>query len=198
MTAGTDYARLSAASIAGLWFWACAVAAAPAEAGHSANGAAAIYRQHCAACHGPDRLGGVGPALLPENLKRLRPKRAAAAIAKGLPATQMPAFEQVLDAGQIDSLVELIYAPLGEIPEWGRQEIEASHVAHRQPIGDTGAQPIFDADVLNLFLVVESGDHHVTVLDGDRLEPIHRFKSRHALHGGPKFSPDGRYAYLAS
>jgi hypothetical protein len=26
---------------------------------------------------------------------------------------------------------------------------------------------------------------------------VHRFASRYALHGGPKFSPDGRYVYYA-
>ncbi len=31
-------------------------------------GPAALYRQHCAACHGADRLGAMGPALLPESL----------------------------------------------------------------------------------------------------------------------------------
>ncbi|HMV00222.1 MAG TPA: cytochrome C oxidase Cbb3, partial [Rhodocyclaceae bacterium] len=30
--------------------------------------APANFKQHCAACHGADRLGGIGPALLPENL----------------------------------------------------------------------------------------------------------------------------------
>jgi DNA-binding beta-propeller fold protein YncE len=47
-------------------------------------------------------------------------------------------------------------------------------------------------------VVVEAGDHHVTILDGDRLEPLVRFPSRFALHGGPKFSPDGRFVYFAS
>ncbi len=37
----------------------------------------ALYKQHCAECHGEDRLGKVGPALLPQNLKRLRKKAAA-------------------------------------------------------------------------------------------------------------------------
>jgi DNA-binding beta-propeller fold protein YncE len=57
---------------------------------------------------------------------------------------------------------------------------------------------VYSADPLNLFLVVEAGDHHVTVLDGDKLEPLHRFKSRYALHGGPKYSSDGRFVYFAS
>jgi mono/diheme cytochrome c family protein len=36
---------------------------------------AALYRQHCAACHGEQRTGGMGPALLPESLERLRRPR---------------------------------------------------------------------------------------------------------------------------
>ena len=65
--------------------------------------------------------------------------------------------------------------------------------------GDANSvKPVYDADPLNLFLVVESGDHHVSVLDGDKLEPIYRFKSRFALHGGPKYSSDGRFVYFAS
>ncbi|HSS63467.1 MAG TPA: cytochrome D1 domain-containing protein [Gammaproteobacteria bacterium] len=199
MSAGAPFVHHAAAAFfAVLWFADSDAAAARTEAEQPAHHAAALYRQHCATCHGADRLGGVGPALLPENLKRLRPKRAAAVIAEGLPATQMPAFGDRLEAGDIDALVELIYTPLAGIPEWDGLQIEASRIVHLEPTDDTRARPAYDADPMNLFLVVESGDHHVTVLDGDRLEPIHRFKSRYALHGGPKFSPDGRYAYLAS
>ena len=35
-----------------------------------------LYQDNCAACHNAYRLGGMGPALLPENLKRLRKKAA--------------------------------------------------------------------------------------------------------------------------
>lgn len=190
--------RLAAAAISALCATAFAAPAAQTQAGRSSSDAAALYRLHCAACHGADRLGGIGPALLPENLKRLRAKRAAAAIADGLPATQMPAFGDLLEARQIDALVDFIYAPLDHLPEWGAQQIAASRVVHREPGDEQRARPVLDVDPLNLFLVVEAGDHHVTVLDGDRLAPIYRFKSRYALHGGPKFSPDGRFAYLAS
>jgi DNA-binding beta-propeller fold protein YncE len=38
----------------------------------------------------------------------------------------------------------------------------------------------------------------VTVLDGDKLEAIARVPTRYALHGGPKFTPDGRYVFFAS
>ena len=59
--------------------------------------------------------------------------------------------------------------------------------------------PVFQGvDMLNLFIVVESGSQHVTVLDGDRFEPLHRFAVQRALQGAPRFSPDGRFAYFLS
>jgi len=156
-----------------------------------------LYAEHCASCHGADRLGGMGPALLPENLSRLRQKAARRVIADGLPATQMPAFRDTLGSNQIDGLVALIYTPLPEIPDWGMKETAATRVQHVDP-ASLPAAPLHKADPMNLFVVVEGGDHHMTVLDGDRLEPLARFPTRYALHGGAKFSPDGRYTYLAS
>ncbi len=157
----------------------------------------ALYQQHCASCHGENRLGGMGPALLPENLKRLRKKKAINVIANGRAATQMPAFANKISAKDIQSLVNYVYTPLPYIPKWGMNEIKKSHLIHFKP-GSLGDKPVFKADMLNLFIVVELGDHHATLLDGDRFEPIHRFKTRFALHGGPKYSPDGRYVYFAS
>lgn len=161
----------------------------------------ALYKQHCAECHGADRLGGQGPALLPQNLKRLRKKAALSVIGKGRAATQMPAFGETLSKEQIAALADYVYTPLDHIPAWGAEQIAASHVVDKPELveGDAkSAKPVYDADPLNVFLVVETGDHHVTVLDGDRFEPIHRFKSRFALHGGPKYSSDGRFVYFAS
>jgi hypothetical protein len=156
-----------------------------------------LYAEHCASCHGADRLGGIGPALLPSNLERLRKPAAAETIAKGRAATQMPGFGDKLSAAEIDALVELVYAKVDPEPRWGEAEIRASRVVHHAS-GTLPDRPEFKADPLNLFVVVETGDHHVSVLDGDKLEHIHRFPSRYALHGGPKFTPDGRYVFFAS
>lgn len=163
--------------------------------GAASNGAE-LYRHHCASCHGEDRLGGSGPALLPQNLTRLRQENAAQLIANGSVATQMPGFVGKINQPEIDALVALIYTPLPELPAWGAEQINASRIlVHDVP--ETKI-PLFDADPLNLFVVVETGDHHVTILDGDTFEPMHRFKSRFALHGGPKFTSDGRYVFFAS
>lgn len=170
-----------------------------ANIGHTEppKGANELYQKHCAQCHHPDRLGGMGTALLPENLERLPKKEATEVIAKGRPATQMAGFDQLLSSEEIQSLVSLIYTPLTTPPTWDTSEIQASHLMHH-PLDNLPKTPVHQADIMSLFMVVELGDHHITVLDGDKLEPVIRFPTRFALHGGIKYSPDGRFAYMAS
>ena len=168
-----------------------------AAAGTGASDTAASYATLCASCHGAERLGGTGPALLPENLERLRKPAAAETIAKGRIATQMAGFADRLSAAEIDALVAYVYAPPAHPPVWSEREIVASRVEYAKSSA-LGSRPVFDADPRNLFVVVESGDHHATILDGDTFEPVQRFATRFALHGGPKFSPNGRYVYFAS
>ena len=162
-----------------------------------ASDPSALYQRLCAECHGTDRLGLVGPALIPDNFARLAREEALDVILQGRAASQMPAFSDRLGEQDTAALVELIYRRLPEPPRWGMDRIEASRqvLVQEQDLPDA---PVFDADPLNLFVVVETGDHHATILDGDRLTPIHRFPTRRALHGGPKFSPDGRFVYFAS
>ncbi|MGI9416703.1 MAG: cytochrome D1 domain-containing protein [Geminicoccaceae bacterium] len=174
-----------------------ALALMPAFASADAEEAADLYVEHCAECHGADRLGGTGPALIPQNLGRLKPEKATAAISEGRTQTQMPAFADVLDDEQIEALITLIFEPLPEMPTLDIAAIEATRIVTKTT-EQIAAAPVHDGDLMNLFVVVESGDHHVTILDGDRFEPITRFPSRYALHGGPKFSPDGRFVHFAS
>ena len=192
--------RMGAAIVVLSWVLTAAAATGTEEPVSGESGSeytGALYATHCASCHGTSRLGGIGPALLPENLRRLKPEKAVKVIANGAPASQMPAFDGTLTESQIALLADYIFEPLDSIPEWGSDQMLASHVRlrHRDV---THSSPVYDSDPLNLFVVVESGDHHVTVLDGDTFESVHRFKSRRALHGGPKFSGDGRFVYFAS
>ena len=156
-----------------------------------------LFQQNCASCHGEDRLGLIGPPLIPASFKRLKPKSAADVIKNGRLATQMPAFGKTLKANEIDQLVQFIFKQPEKAPEWKLADIKKSHKIHfaANTLSNT---PIFKADMQNLFVVVELADHHVTVLDGDKFEPITRFKTHNALHGGPKYSSDGRYVYFAS
>ena len=170
-------------------------AAAPAAPANAA--VQALYQQHCASCHGEQRLGGMGPALLPESLSRLRKPQALQVIRDGRAATQMLPFKDVLKPEEITALTDWIYTPVTPAPSWETADIAASRV-ETEGWKTWPAKPQWSADPMNLFVVVEGGDHHVTLLDGDRFEPIHRFASRFALHGGPKFTPDGRYVFFGS
>ena len=166
-------------------------------ASQAAPDTAALYAANCASCHGAGRLGGTGPALLPETLGRLTPEAAAGVIREGRPGTHMPSFGGQLSAEETAALAAYVLAPLPEPPVWGEAEIRASRI----PLADPASlpeKPVFAADPLHLFVVVEAGDNHVTILDGDRFEPIARFPSRPTLHGGPKFSPDGRFVHFMS
>lgn len=158
---------------------------------------AALYQTHCSECHGKDRLGMMGPALLPENLSRLRKPAALKVIAEGRAATQMPGFSAVLGEAEIAQLRDFVYTPLAEVPDWDLGHIQQSRKVFFNA-SELSDKPLFKADMQNLFIVVELGDHHATLLDGDKFEAIHRFKTHFALHGGPKYSPDGRFVYFGS
>ena len=172
-------------------------AAAKTAAPTTAASAAALYGEHCASCHGAQRTGGMGPALLPESLARLRRPEALKVIQQGRAATQMGGFAATLAPADIAALTEWIYQPVTPAPAWSDDDVRASRV-ETAGTRDLPARPAWKADPMNIFLVVEGGDHHVSLVDGDRFEVIHRFASRYALHGGPKFTPDGRFVFFGS
>ncbi len=155
------------------------------------------YVQHCASCHGESRYGISGPALIPEGLSRLKKPEAIATILDGRRATQMPGFSQSLSQEQIKDLVEYIYSPATDEAHWSEASIKAS-TRVLVPSSELNESPQFKADPWNLFFVVTHGDHMLSVLDGDRLEILGSFQMRPGLHGGIKYSSNGRYAYVAS
>ncbi len=176
---------------AGLLGWALV------DAASAAPDAPALYQQHCAACHGAQRTGGMGPALLPESLERLRKPDALKVVAQGREATQMAGLQGKLSADEIAALAQWIYTPVSPPPAWAEADIRASRV-QAVDAAKLPSKPQWAADPMNVFVVVEGGDHHVSIVDGDRFEVMHRFASRYALHGGPKFTPDGRFVFFGS
>ena len=101
---------------------------------------AALYQQHCAACHGPGRLGLTGPALLPESLARLRKPEAVKVIAEGRAATQMLGFADRLGKPEIAALAYYIYTAVSPAPTLSDAEIKASRIVNFAP-GSLPAKP---------------------------------------------------------
>lgn len=133
---------------------ALAQTSAPAASTAAVPDAPALYQQHCAACHAPQRTGAMGPALLPESLERVRPAEVLRVIGQGRTATQMPGFAGTLSAAEIQALAQWVRSPVQPAPTWGDDDIRASRVATPAP-ADEPAKPVWSADPMNLFLVVE-------------------------------------------
>ncbi|MDF2141847.1 nitrite reductase [Paenirhodobacter sp. CAU 1674] len=164
--------------------------------GQAGPDGAALFAEHCAACHAENRLGGTGPALIPETLGRMFGPALEQVIAEGRPATQMAGFADQLSAPEITAIAAWLGTPLAETPVWTAEMANTS-----REMSDTytpATAPVFSGDPMNITLVVETGDHHVSVLDGDTFEVLDRFATPFAVHGGPKFSPDGRYVFVMS
>lgn len=163
-----------------------AAASVPAFAG---SDAAALFQDHCSACHAPTRLGGTGPALIPESLGRIKPDALNAVIAKGRAATQMPGFGETLSKDDIAALAAYVMTPLADVPGWSTADIAATRTLN--PAYKQAAKPVFTGDPLNVTLVVETGDHHISVLDGDSFAVLDRYPTPYAVHGGPSSAPTG-------
>lgn len=159
-------------------------------------GPAEIYAEACQDCHGASRLGGAGPALIPQTLQRMRGPKLEEVIRNGRAATQMPGFSDSLTGEQIKQLADFIQRPLDQVPPWGRSEIMASRVLNEDY--KAADKPVWSSDPMNITLAVETGDHHVSVLDGDTFERLDRFPTPFAVHGGPKFDPTGRFVFIMS
>ncbi len=175
-----------------------ALAMAPLTAwaeGDPAHGRA-LYDAHCAECHMETRLGGTGPALIPQTLRRMYGPKLDTVIRDGRAATQMPGFADTLSDSEITDIAAYLSQPLAQSPDWGMAEIlETRTFRDDYTPAET---PVFDADPMNVTLAVEIADSHVSVLDGDTFARLARFETPFAVHGGPKFSPDGRLVYIVS
>ncbi|HHX04654.1 MAG TPA: cytochrome c, partial [Pseudomonas sp.] len=112
-----------------------------------------LYEEHCTVCHGAQRIGAAGPALLPESLGRIKKPEASKAISEGRPASQMAAYKDILSPAQIDSMVEYLYTPIENPPTWDDADTRASH-RMLVDVSTLSETPLHQADPLNLFVVV--------------------------------------------
>lgn len=156
----------------------------------------ALYVEHCAACHLESRLGANGPALIPDTLGRMYGPKLEDVIAHGRAATQMPGFLDQIGPDGVAAIAAYLAEPLAETPTWGLEDILATRSFRDDYTPAT--TPVFAADPMNVTLAVEIADSHISVLDGDTFAVLTRFETPFAVHGGPKFSPDGRLVYIVS
>lgn len=64
-----------------------------------------LVRQDCGSCHGLTLKGGLGPALLPENLKDMPADSLKAVILQGRPGTAMPPWHRFMNDAEAQWIV---------------------------------------------------------------------------------------------
>ncbi|WP_265950379.1 c-type cytochrome [Dechloromonas sp. A34] len=65
-----------------------------------------LVRQDCGSCHGMTLQGGLGPALLPANLRDKPAEGLMATIVYGRPGTPMPPWQQFISEAEASWIVE--------------------------------------------------------------------------------------------
>ena len=65
-----------------------------------------LVRQDCGSCHGMTLKGGLGPALLPENLRDKPAEGLAATIYDGRPGALMPPWSQFMSEAEAAWIVD--------------------------------------------------------------------------------------------
>ena len=153
---------------------------------HGENIGSQLYQEYCAKCHGVDRTGTVAPPLFQLFLRKYTEKKLINIIKNGLPATQMPAFNN-LSEDEIKSIISYIKSP-AKI-NWSEDRIVKSIQINKNP--KTKKLPV--KNIKNIVAVVERGHQKVWIMEGLNILDKFDFKN---VHGGLKFSPSGWKVYV--
>ena len=146
-----------------------------------------LYLKYCSSCHGVDRTGTVAPPLLPIFLKRYTDNKLIKIIKNGLPATQMPSFNNLKDK-EIKAIISYIRKPTKL--NWSKEKIKKSiHIFNSK------GKKLDIKDINNIVAVVERGKQKVWIMEGTKILDKFSFKN---VHGGLKFSPSGWKVYVPS
>ncbi|MFQ5795544.1 MAG: cytochrome D1 domain-containing protein [Candidatus Bipolaricaulia bacterium] len=154
----------------------------------------AFFLDSCAGCHGTDRRGATGPALLPQRLTQ--PDYYYFDVIKnGKPGTVMPPWDGLLSDDEINALVVFIHSePAAGSLEWTLEDIKAS-LEVLVPENELPDAPTHSGNLDNLMLVTEREARAIVVIDGDTHKLLGKIPASYRAHGYT-FSPaNSRWAY---
>lgn len=159
----------------------------PVAAYGGENAGSALYQKNCAKCHHEQRIGRVAPPLLPEFLRGYKDDAIAAIIRQGLPATQMPSFQDLAE-DDVKSIIGYLRTP-GTV-KWTRADSEESLTLGAEEPGPPGFE-----NPRNVTAVVERGNRKVWIMDSDHVIDKFEFPN---VHGGLKFTYDATRIFVPS
>jgi nitrite reductase (NO-forming) / hydroxylamine reductase len=155
----------------------------------------AVYLDSCSGCHGPNREGATGPALIPGRLDAADDVYFDA-ILNGRPGTVMPAWGPAgMSEEEVWAMVGYIRSePSVEAVEWELEQAAAT----REVLVDEAslpAEPAHDGNLDNLMLVTEREARSIAVLDGDTHRLLGHIEASYRAHGYAFDPTSDRWAY---
>jgi nitrite reductase (NO-forming) / hydroxylamine reductase len=168
-------------------------AAAPSLFGGKA--VSQVFSDSCGGCHGPNREGAIGPALIPDRLTASDDSYFDI-IKSGKPSTIMPAWGPAgLSDEEIWALVRFIRSePAAETLGWEIDQIASS----RQVLVDNALlpdKPTHDGNLDNLMLVTEREARSIAVFDGDSHRLLGHVPASYRAHGYAFDPTSNRWAF---
>jgi nitrite reductase (NO-forming)/hydroxylamine reductase len=153
------------------------------------------FADACGGCHGPNREGATGPALIPGRLTA-KDEFYFDVIKNGRPGTIMPAW------GKLGTSDEEAWGLVGYIQsepeagtvEWGLEEIKGSLQVLVDETTLPG-EPQHDGNLDNLMLVTERENRSIAVIDGDSHTLLGHIPASYRAHGYAFDPTSDRWAY---
>ncbi|HLV44552.1 MAG TPA: cytochrome D1 domain-containing protein [Aggregatilineales bacterium] len=153
-----------------------------------------FFADTCGGCHGPQREGGTGPALIPGRLDQ-PPEFYADVIRNGRPGTIMPPWGAAMAEEDIDTLVNFILSePSEETVAWELEDIAATREVLIED-ADLPDAPTHSGNVDNLMLITEREARSIAVVDGDTHELLGKIDASYRAHGYIFDPTEPRWAY---
>jgi len=149
----------------------------------------------CSGCHGSNREGATGPALIPGRLGA-EDDYYFDIIKNGKPGTVMPAWGPTgMSDEEIWALIGFMHSePKAEAVKWELEQIAAS----REVLVDESIlpeEPIHSGNLNNLMLVTEREARSIAVFDGDTHQLLAHVEASYRAHGYAFDPTDERWAY---
>lgn len=156
---------------------------------------AEYYRDSCGGCHGPNREGGTGPALLPSRLTE-SDDFYFDTIQNGRPGTAMPNWSDIgLTDEEIWGLVGFIRSKAeASAVEWGMQDIQGTLEVLVEE-SDLPEEPQHEGNMDNLMLVTERENRSIALIDGDTHTLISHIEASYRAHGYAFDPTNERWAF---
>lgn len=154
-----------------------------------------FYADTCGGCHGPNREGGTGPALLPSRLSSTD-QFYFDIIQNGRPGTAMPPWGNIgISDEEIWGLIGFMRSEAeSSVIEWGLEDI-AGTLETLIPDSELPSEPQHEGNLENLMLVTERENRSIAVIDGDTHSLLGKIDASYRAHGYAFDPTNDRWVY---